>query len=200
MKRQYLLSAVSAILLTSGLAATGTVAANDFFSRVKNSLAAKLAPQQEVPVVSSPVAKGTFKATIDEANQTLTYELSYEGLEAAPQQAHIHIGQRSVNGGVSVFLCGNPGNTPATVPPAAFPQPPECPASPATISGVLTPANLVGPNGQGIAPSTSGVNEFAELVAALRDGLTYANVHTTKFPGGEIRGQVRIGFLHDKDD
>jgi hypothetical protein len=38
------------------------------------------------------------------------------------------------------------------------------------------------------------------LVEALRDGLTYANVHTTKFPGGEVRGQVKVGRLHDKDD
>jgi hypothetical protein len=39
------------------------------------------------------------------------------------------------------------------------------------------------------------------LVELLRDGDTYANVHSTKFPGGEIRGQVRRGFGHkDKDD
>jgi len=199
MKRKYLTSAAIAAVTLAGVAATSTVLATDNRGKVKNYLAARMAPSQEVPLVSAPGAKGTFKAVIDETNQTITYELSYEGLEAAPQQGHIHIGQRGVNGGVSFFLCGNPGNTPATVPPATFPQPPLCPPSPATVTGVITTANVVGPAGQGIAP-TAPAMEFAEIVDLLRGGDTYANVHTTKFPGGEVRGQVRIGFLHDKDD
>ena len=32
--------------------------------------------------------------------------------------------------------------------------------------------------------------EFGELVRALRAGAAYANVHTTTFGGGEIRGQI----------
>lgn len=147
---------------------------------------AELVPAQEVPSVSSD-ARGRFKATIDRANQTISYELSYEGLEAAPEQAHIHVGQRRVNGGISVFLCGNP----PTVPDAKFPQPQPCPPSPATITGVLTAANIIGPEGQGIAPSLNGVNEFDELVDKILEGLSYANVHSAKFKGGEVRGQLR---------
>ncbi len=154
---------------------------------------ADLVPANEVPSVSSG-ARGRFKATIDRANQTISYEVSYEGLEDVPQQAHIHFGQRHTLGGVSVFLCGNP----PTVPPAAFPQPPACPVSPATVTGTLTAANVVGPNGQGIAPSLNGVNEFDELVEAILDGNTYANVHSVKFAGGEIRGQLRTDERHGK--
>ena len=154
---------------------------------------AELLPTKEVPVVSSG-ARGRFKATIDRANQTISYELSYEGLEAAPEQAHIHVGQRTFNGGISVFLCGNP----PTVPPAQFPQPPACPPSPATITGVLTAANIIGPEGQGIAPSLGGVNEFDELVELIQDELTYANVHSSKFRSGEVRGQVRTDERHGK--
>ena len=154
---------------------------------------AELVPANEVPSVSSP-ARGFFKATIDRENQTISYEVSYEGLEAATTQSHIHFGQRHTLGGVSVFLCGNA----PTVPPAPFPQPPACPDSPATVTGVLTPAHIVGPNGQGIEPSLNGVNEFDELVEAILNGDTYANVHSAKFQGGEVRGQIRTDERHRK--
>jgi CHRD domain len=63
---------------------------------------------------------------------------------------------------------------------------------------VLTAANIVGPNGQGIAPSLNGVNEFDELVEAILSGNTYANVHSAKFLGGEVRGQIRTDERHGK--
>jgi len=156
-------------------------------------VSAQLVPTQEVPAVSS-VASGRFKATVDRANQTISYELSYEGLEAVPTQAHIHVGQRRVNGGISVFLCGNSPDVPLP----QFPQPQACPAAPATITGVLTAANIIGPEGQGIAPSLNGVNEFDELVDKILEGFAYANVHSTKFRGGEVRGQLRTDQRHGK--
>jgi hypothetical protein len=152
---------------------------------------AELVPTHEVPALSSG-ASGRFKATIDRENQTISFELSYQGLEDVPTQAHIHIGQARVNGGISVFLCGNPPNVPA----ATFPQSQPCPNAPATITGVLSAANIVGPAAQGVAPSQGTVNEFDELVDMLRQGLTYANVHSAKFPGGEIRGQVHTDERH----
>jgi hypothetical protein len=118
-----------------------------------NRLWAKLKPTNEVPALSS-VASGEFNAVIDPDNQTITYELSYADLEGAVLQAHIHVGQMGVNGGVAVLLCGNP----PTVPPATVPQPPACPPSPATVSGVLTVANTIGPNGQGLAPMSAITN------------------------------------------
>jgi hypothetical protein len=53
------------------------------------------------------------------------------------------------------------------------------------VNGTLTPADVIGPAGQGISSE-----EFAELLRAIRAGATYANVHSTSFVGGEIRGQV----------
>ena len=76
-----------------------------------------------------------------------------------------------------MFLCSNLGNGPAGTE--------ECPAEPATITGSFVAADVVGPAGQGLAPG-----EFDELVRAMRAGATYANVHTTLVPGGEIRGQI----------
>ena len=143
----------------------------------------KLIGYQEVPSVSSR-GSGEFEARIVD-NSKIEYELSYRDLEAAVTQSHIHFGQRSVNGGISVFFCSNLGNGPAGTP--------ACPAPPATISGTIVAGNVIGPAAQGIA-----AGEFAELLAAIRAGKTYANVHTTMFPGGEIRAQ--LGKSRGKDD
>ena len=138
---------------------------------------------EEVPSVST-VATGTFNARISNDASRIDWELSYSDLEGAVQQAHIHFGQKSVNGGISVFLCSNLGNGPAGTQP--------CPAPPATISGTIVAAD-VSPNipataaarAQGLEPG-----EMDELIAAIRAGKTYVNVHSTKFPGGEIRSQI----------
>ena len=144
----------------------------------KKKVKADLASYSEVPAVSQP-GIGSFKATIDDGAQSISYELSYSGLTSGPLAAHIHLAQKDVNGGVSAFLCG--GSTK-----------PACPPGPATVTGTIVPVDIIGPAGQGI---TAG--EWGELVAAIRSGVAYANVHTAAHPGGEIRGQ--INDEHDKD-
>ena len=142
------------------------------------SIRANLEGFQEVPAVSSQ-ASGKFRAHIDRHTNAITYELSYEGLEGDVTQAHIHFGQKSVNGGISVFLCSNLGNGPVGTQ--------LCPAAPATIYGTIQAADVgAGAGAQGIA-----AGELTELIEAIREGVAYANVHSTKFPGGEVRGQIR---------
>jgi hypothetical protein len=132
---------------------------------------------QEVPAVST-VASGRFRAFVDSKANTITWKLNYEGLQGAVQQAHVHFGQLSVNGGVSFFLCSNLGNGPAGTQ--------TCPEGPAELTGVITPELVVGPTVTGIEAGA-----MAEIVAAIRNGTAYANVHSAKWPGGEIRGQLR---------
>jgi len=173
------LTTIAATLLSStlGVSASTVLARDDHHSK-RDHQAARLSGYQEVPSIST-VASGRFKASIDDQSGSIHYELSYSGLEAEVRQAHIHFGQRSVNGGISVFLCQTTFNPDPTG------LAPTCPQS-GTVTGVLTLNNVIGPAGQGIAAT-----EFAELVAAIRAGVAYANVHSTKFPGGEIRGQLR---------
>lgn len=137
---------------------------------------------QETPLTLSTTGNGTFEARVNADGTSFAWTLSYEALEGAVQQAHIHFGQRAMSGGISVFLCTNLGNAPPS-PPAAPTA--ACPPPPATVTGVTTANDVIGPNGQGIEPLA-----FAELLAAMRSGFTYANVHTTKWPAGEIRGQL----------
>ena len=55
----------------------------------------------------------------------------------------------------------------------------------AEIRHAITAADILGPAGQGIEAGS-----FDEAVRAIRAGAVYANVHTTRWGGGEIRGQV----------
>jgi hypothetical protein len=129
---------------------------------------------QEVagPGTISTVGSGTFEASLNGAGDEISYTLTYGDLEGgAVMQAHIHFGARGFSGGVIAFLCGGPK--------------PACPASPATVTGTITTADIIGPAGQGIEAGS-----FDEAVRAIRAGAVYANVHTTRWPAGEIRGQV----------
>jgi hypothetical protein len=128
--------------------------------------------------------QGTFLATIAEGDASIDYQLSYNGLSGTVTQAHIHFGKPFEQGGIMVFLCSNLTPPPADLPPDT----PACPAS-GPVSGTLTAGSVTG------RASMQGINagEFAKLLVAIRfgDGFTYANVHTTLCPGGEIRGQIR---------
>lgn len=139
---------------------------------------------QEVPALST-TAHGRFRAVVDTEANTITWKLSYDALEGTVAQAHVHFGQMSVNGGISFFLCTNAGNGPAGTQ--------ACPPPPAEISGVITPDLVIGPGAAPPAPAGQGIEPgaFAEIAAAIRNGTAYANVHSSKWPGGEIRGQLR---------
>jgi hypothetical protein len=131
---------------------------------------------EEVPAVSTG-ASGTFSALVRVHDEKISWKLSYDGLTGTVQQAHIHFGQRDVNGGIAIFLCSNLRNAPAGTQ--------ACPAAPATITGTARAQDVVGPADQGIAPG-----EFGEVVRAMQAGVTYANVHSSAFPAGEIRAQL----------
>jgi hypothetical protein len=166
---------IGALLLAFG---AGSYALADGGSSRLND---RLIGYEEVPSVST-AASGEFRARI--RGDQITWTLSYEDLEGDVQQGHIHFGQKGVNGGISVFLCTNLGNGPAGTQ--------ACPPDPATISGTIRAAD-VSPNIPATAGArTQGINtgEFNELVAAIRAGVTYANVHSTTWPGGEVRAQL----------
>jgi hypothetical protein len=169
--------AISVGLAVLGLFAVALFGAYAGAGNGKGNVKSKrMSSYQEVPSLSTG-AKGKFEAKIQ--GSTIEYKLAYSGLSSAAAVAHIHFGQRSVNGGISAFLCGGGGK-------------PACPAS-GTVTGTIVAADVIGPAGQGIAPG-----EMTELIAAIRAGRAYANVHTSSFPGGELRGQ--INDENQKDD
>jgi hypothetical protein len=171
--------ALLAVLGAIGVLSVGAVAvADDDDGSGRN--AARLNGYQEVSSVST-TGFGSFRLDINHRDQTADYVLSYRDVETPVTQAHIHFAQRSVNGPVHVFLCAN----------GAFrtgqrADLPTCPASSGTVEGSFSAADIVlGNPDRGIEAM-----DWDELIAAIKVGHTYANVHSTKFPGGEIRGQI----------
>lgn len=168
--------AVSVLLVATVLVAMAPVPAG-----AEERFRARLQGFEEVPAVSTP-GTGEFRAEISRDESSLDYRLTYT-LEGSVQQAHIHLGQEDVNGGIVLFLCTN------LTPPGGVPTPPTCPQSPGEVSGTLTAADVITQASQGIS---SG--DFAEVLRAIRRGVTYANVHSgPNHPGGEIRGQIKRG-------
>jgi hypothetical protein len=129
----------------------------------------------------STTGSGKFTARITSKDPlVIEYRLRYSNLEGTPTtQAHIHFGQKHTVGGVSAFLCGD------TDPPPPNDIPDACTPVNGDVEGTITAAEVIGPTGQGIEPGS-----IAELIRAMRNGTTYVNVHTGRWPGGEIRGQV----------
>ena len=155
---------VTALAIVALLAAASAARAQDTIR------AALISGYSEVPAISS-TGVGQLTGTLDPA--AIDYTLTFSGIPTTVTASHIHVGQKDVSGGVSAFLCGG-GSKPA------------CPQS-GSISGTIVAADVIGPSGQGVS-----AGEFDELAAAMRAGVTYVNVHSSAFPAGEIRGQIRV--------
>jgi hypothetical protein len=160
----------------SGLAAAS--AANANAPNAKNFVA-HLSGDEEVPARPTQ-AQGQVKLQLSKDGQSLDYRIIASNITNIVQ-SHIHIAPAGTNGSVVVFLY------------------PLSPAGAGRSDGVLatgtiTAANLIGP--------LAG-HPLSDLIDAMEAGNAYANVHTNDgvgatntgagdFPGGEIRGQVRV--------
>jgi hypothetical protein len=158
------------------LALVSTVAASADESAL--TMRASLSGLNEVPPKATG-GIGTFKAKAEKG--VIHYTLTYSGLSTPALQAHLHFGQPAVNGGIFVFLCSNLGNGPAGTP--------ACPAAGGTVTGTITAVDILT-----IAPDQGvSAGDLATALRIIEAGDAYANVHTTRFPAGEIRGQVNSG-------
>ena len=154
----------------------------------EGTVTTRLTGYQETPLTINSAASGEFTAKIREDGTAIDYELTYRDLSSPVAQSHIHFGRPAISGMIVLFLCTN------LAPPAGVPTPQACAAAPATITGTLTAADVIPRPQQGIDAGAAG---FAEMLKAIRAGAAYANVHTTVFPTGEIRGRLRA---HGHDD
>ncbi len=177
MRRNNLILVAAAIVAFS----FGSAHAQEFSARL-NGFEELGAQNNETGAILAD-GKGTLKLTLHKKGGTVTYTLAYSNVgttlpgTGTVTQAHIHFGKEHVAGGVIVFLCTNLGNGPAGTP--------ACPANSGTVTGTLTAASVEAILKQNV----SGV-DFDALEDALTSDTAYANIHTTAFPAGEIRGQI----------
>ena len=141
---------------------------------------------QEVPVVST-TGSGTLLAEISKDGDEIEYTLSFRDLEGDVRQSHIHIAPEQNTGPIVLWLC----QTAANAAPAGT-NPPQCfnalaGESPRnnTVVGVLRASDVIPQLTNGIA-----ANELTEVLALIRAGKAYVNVHSSMSPGGEIRSQI----------
>jgi hypothetical protein len=181
------------IALAAALAALSSSAASA--DGGKSTFATNLTGYQETTLTLNSPGSGEFAAKVNRDGTAIDWVLSYRDLPTTVLQSHIHFGRPGLTGGIVLFLCTNLGNGPA-----GAPTPQACPQAPlggptVTLSGTLTAADVNPQPNQGIDAGAAG---FAEMVAALRNGAAYANVHTMQRPSGEIRGA--LGKAHDQGD
>jgi hypothetical protein len=153
------------VVFVTGLVAVGVAAAglNDRWN-------AHATGDNEVPANASR-AQAQANLKLSDDGLSLSYKLNVANIENVTQ-AHIHMAPAGTNGGIVAWL---------------YPSAPPLQLIPGRSSGTLgegtiIAANLVGPlAGQ----------PLSALVSAINAGNAYVNVHTSQFPPGEVRGQVK---------
>ena len=119
--------------------------------------------QQEVPPVDTQAVGEAILTQDLPLNQTMHYYVNVTGIQGVTQ-GHIHSGAEGENGPivVTLFSFDSPQNE------------------------VLQYSNFTASNLEGPMEGKT----MQDLIAAMKNGSTYINVHTEQNPNGEIRGQL----------
>lgn len=174
MKSKKLLGTMTVLLCVS---ASVTHALEPAELSTATAFSARLSGFNEVPLTISSPGNGLLVLAVDRAASSISYKLNYADTTSNVTQAHIHFGKDHSAGGIVAFLCSNLPNPPAGTPP--------CPAQGGTVTGTIATGQVVAQEAQNIP-----AGDFNALLSAIASGTAYGNVHTTRFPAGEIRGQL----------
>jgi hypothetical protein len=181
MNRSNVLSGALAVVLATILVPPAT--ADPSITAGQTNITTDLTGYEETPLTINSAATGEFEATISKDGTEIAYTLTYSGFSSPVTQSHIHFGRPAIGGMIVLFLCTN-----LSPPPSGVPTPPACPTPSGTVTGTLTAADVIPRGAQGIDAGQTG---FDEMLKAIRAGAAYANVHSTIFPSGEIRGALQ---------
>lgn len=141
---------------------------------------ANLSGLNESPPNASP-GTGFTRVTMDTTAITMRVEATFSGLVAGVTASHIHArpdGQ-TANGGVATTLPTFPG-FPSGVTSGSYDH-----TFDMLDSGSYNPSFVTNNGG-------TTASAWAALLAKMTDGLTYLNIHSSQYPGGEIRGNLAL--------
>jgi hypothetical protein len=159
----------SVLTITVLIAATITMVSaltfsNNIVLAQNEKFNAKLSGQEEVPPVQTTTSgMAWFKPMQDK----VWFKLNVTDMQGVTQ-AHIHTGKQGENGPPVVTLYKSD-----------TPQP---------INGKLAYGNITA----NLLEGPMKGKQISDLATAMSNGSTYVNVHTEKYPNGEIRGQIMI--------
>ncbi len=147
-------------------------------AKADTAFIATLTGSQEVPP-SGSAGIGSALVTLNTAGNLLTVNVSFAGLGSPTIASHIH-------------CCTLPGSNAMVA--TSVPTFPGFPLGVTTgtylmtfdltVASTYNPAFITAHGG-----TVAGAQ--AAFIAGLTSGQTYLNIHTSQFPGGEIRGQLQ---------
>lgn len=131
----------------------------------EKSFKAMLSGSESVPAVET-MAKGDATFTLIKDEKALSYYVTVSDIENVTA-AHIHLGKKGENGPPVALITNEKkaGKFSGTL-----------------AEGTITKKELMG--------SLMG-KSVEDLVKQIKKGNAYLNVHTDKYPNGEIRGQIK---------
>jgi hypothetical protein len=132
----------------------------------EKSFKADLSGNDEVPGVNTP-AKGEAKFSLSGDGTVLSYTLVVRDIEN-PTVAHIHFGKSGKNGQPVANIFNGPKRE-------------------GKVRGNISQSSLMANDLKGDLKGKS----INDLVALIKSGDAYVNVHTDGYPDGEIRGQIK---------
>jgi len=126
---------------------------------------ATLGAGEETPILLSGAA-GTAEVAIDTTAKEFAITLRIFNIPTTTTAGHIHVGPKGIAGPVVL----------------------DFPAIAGRLGDFVTTFR-VGEASFRANPAI-GINTIDDLIQAVANGNAYVNIHTTTFPGGEIRGQL----------
>ena len=152
---------ISLIAVAAALACGGSS------NTAANVYVANLTSGGEFPTPPNPNANANGTATFTVNAPSVDYVITYANLSGPPVVAHIHPGAAgTANSPIIPSFAGLPTS-----------------GTSATFSGTFQATDIKA--GAGIA-----AGDLNALVAMMKAGTAYANIHTQANPNGEIRGQI----------
>lgn len=113
-------------------------------------------------------AVGTATVSVDASNEEVAVQLQLFNFATGTSAGHIHVGPRGVAGPVVLNFPIPSGRT-----------------------GDLPLSFRLGASAF-VARPEIGINTMQDLIQAIVGGGAYVNIHTSQYPGGEIRGQLTV--------